>query len=145
MNPFPKRLINFRGPAGRLATFYCPARLHIIKPTSQWNCPGNSPLNYRVCSWCTKHFLITFSGSRLPPPTPPPFTASSQGVLGAQKTEGCSNPAETEPRLLPSKGLRLWRGGGQVGDGLSPLKHKDPEAAISGIPFMVDWDGKQRR
>lgn len=28
-------------------------------------------------SWCTKHFLITFSGSRLPPP--PPFTASSLG------------------------------------------------------------------
>lgn len=30
-----------------------------------------------------------------------------------------------------------------MGAGLSPLEHKDPEAPISGIPFMVDEDGKQ--
>jgi hypothetical protein len=50
-----------------------------------------------------------------------------------------------EPQLLPSKGLRFWWGGGQVGAGLSPLEHKDPKAAISGIHFMVDQDGKQKR
>lgn len=32
-----------------------------------------------------------------------------------------------------------------MGAGLSPLEHKDPKAAISGIHFMVDQDGKQKR
>lgn len=32
-----------------------------------------------------------------------------------------------------------------MGAELSPLEYKDPGAAISGIPFMVDQNGKRQR
>lgn len=85
MNPFPKRLINWPGHAGRLATFYCSARLHIINPTSQWNCPGNSPLNYRVWFLVYKALSYHLQWVQAASTYPTPVYRILSGGLGSTK------------------------------------------------------------
>lgn len=98
MNPSPKRLINCSGHAGRLATFYCSARLHIINPTSQWNCPGNSPLNYRVWFLVYKalsyHFQWVQAASTYPTPV---YRILSGGSWKHKRQRDVQIPLERTP------------------------------------------------
>lgn len=131
-NPSSERLINCPGRTGSLATFYCPARLHTINPTSQWNCPGNSPLNYRVWFLVYKALLISFRGSTMPSYSQHPLRGS-WGTKGSRIVQ-----ISKDPQLLSSKGLILgwgrWEAGGLWG---LPRGTENLEKPYPGMPFMV--------
>lgn len=93
--------------------------MHTINRTSQWNCPGNSPLNDRVWFLVYKALSHHFQWVQAAPHHRSPHPLWGGGVLGAQKRRMVQIPLQI-PQRLPSKGRRLWWGEGQVGARLSP-------------------------
>lgn len=53
-------------------------------------------------------------------------------------------PLQRSPSAYLAKGQGFGGEKGRWELGYLPPEHRDPGAAISGIPFMVDQDGKQR-
>lgn len=143
MNSFPKRLIiNCPGRAGRLATFYCSTRLHIINPTSQWNCPGNAPLNYRV--WLLVYKALSYHFQWVLATPSPGSPHPLRGSWKHKRGRTVQIQLQRSPSTYLAKGPQtlVWRRAGGIW-AISP-EHRNSRAAISGIPFMEDQDGKQR-
>lgn len=125
-------------PPGQCA-FYCSARLHTINPTSQWNCPGNSPLNYRVWFLVYKALPITFRGSRPPARSLHPLWGSQEHK---RQQEGSDPDATGAP--VPAYRSAQGRGGGGCPGRWAPAGfpwgHRGWGGQYPGMPFMEDQD-----
>lgn len=116
--------------------FYCLARLHTINPTSQWNCPGNSPWNYGVWFLVYKALPITFQRIQAAPVHlilsggPRSTKGSSTFTLGCNGTQLWPSRL---PRGVGGKAGGCWAGGCPVFSpgGIGAIVQQYP-----GMPFV---------